>query len=118
MSVGTGEEVYRGDSFAVIAQKRQPALAELRVPGARLIQREMVDLRYVEAEHQKLAVNTRCTPGRVLGNHAEDQLADLLGDSPATAVILASVILFAVFGKATDSMMNSVGHRLLGHRAR
>jgi sulfonate transport system permease protein len=34
------------------------------------------------------------------------------------AVILASVILFAVFGKATDWMMNAVGRKLLGHRAR
>jgi sulfonate transport system permease protein len=34
------------------------------------------------------------------------------------AVILASVILFAVFGKTTDWMMNAVGRRLLGHRAR
>ena len=33
------------------------------------------------------------------------------------AVILASVILFAVFGKATDWMMNAVGRKLLGHRA-
>ena len=34
------------------------------------------------------------------------------------AVILASVMLFAVFGKATDWMMNAIGRRLLGHRAR
>jgi sulfonate transport system permease protein len=34
------------------------------------------------------------------------------------AVILASVILFAVFGKVSDSMMNVVGRKLLGHRAR
>jgi sulfonate transport system permease protein len=34
------------------------------------------------------------------------------------AVILASVILFAVFGKATDWMMIAIGRRLLGHRAR
>jgi sulfonate transport system permease protein len=34
------------------------------------------------------------------------------------AVILASVILFAVFGKATDWTMNAIGRRLLGHRAR
>jgi sulfonate transport system permease protein len=34
------------------------------------------------------------------------------------AVILASVILFAVFGKVSDWGMNSVGRRLLGHRAR
>ena len=34
------------------------------------------------------------------------------------AVILASVILFAIFGKITDWMMNAAGRRLLGHRAR
>jgi sulfonate transport system permease protein len=34
------------------------------------------------------------------------------------AIILASVILFAVFGKASDWMMNAAGRRLLGHRAR
>jgi sulfonate transport system permease protein len=34
------------------------------------------------------------------------------------AVILASVILFAVFGKTTDWMMIAIGRRLLGHRAR
>jgi sulfonate transport system permease protein len=34
------------------------------------------------------------------------------------AVILASVILFAIFGKITDWGMNAVGRRLLGHRAR
>ena len=33
------------------------------------------------------------------------------------AVILASVILFAIFGKITDWMMNAAGRRLLGHRA-
>ena len=34
------------------------------------------------------------------------------------AVILASVILFAVLGKVSDWMMNAFGRRLLGHRAR
>jgi sulfonate transport system permease protein len=34
------------------------------------------------------------------------------------AVILASVILFAIFGKVSDWGMNGVGRRLLGHRAR
>jgi sulfonate transport system permease protein len=33
-------------------------------------------------------------------------------------VILASVILFAIFGKVTDWSMNAVGRKLLGHRAR
>jgi sulfonate transport system permease protein len=34
------------------------------------------------------------------------------------AIILASLILFAVFGKTTDWIMNTIGRRLLGHRAR
>jgi sulfonate transport system permease protein len=34
------------------------------------------------------------------------------------SIILASVILFAAFGKATDWMINEIGRRLLGHRAR
>ncbi|HXC43922.1 MAG TPA: ABC transporter permease [Candidatus Dormibacteraeota bacterium] len=34
------------------------------------------------------------------------------------AIILASVILFAVCGKVTDWMMNEMGRRLLGHRSR
>jgi sulfonate transport system permease protein len=33
------------------------------------------------------------------------------------SIIVASVILFAIFGKASDWMMNTVGRRLLGHRA-
>jgi sulfonate transport system permease protein len=35
-----------------------------------------------------------------------------------SAIILASVILFAIFGKVTDWGMNAVGCRLLGHRVR
>jgi sulfonate transport system permease protein len=34
------------------------------------------------------------------------------------AVILASVILFAIFGKVTDWSLNAAGRELLGHRAR
>jgi sulfonate transport system permease protein len=34
------------------------------------------------------------------------------------AIILASVFLFAVLGKLTDWMMNAIGQKLLGHRAR
>jgi len=34
------------------------------------------------------------------------------------SIILASVILFAILGKTTDWMMNAIGRRLLGHRAR
>ncbi len=52
---------------------------------------------------------------------ASSGLGYLMVDGEMTgraAVILASVILFAAFGKATDWGMNAVGRRLLGHRAR
>jgi sulfonate transport system permease protein len=52
---------------------------------------------------------------------ASSGLGYLMVDGQMTgrpAIILASVILFAVLGKATDWMMNAVGRRLLGHRAR
>jgi sulfonate transport system permease protein len=34
------------------------------------------------------------------------------------SIILASVILFAIFGKVTDWSLNAAGRKLLGHRAR
>ena len=33
----------------------------------------------IEPEHEKLAVNARCAPGRVLGDHTKDQIPYLVG---------------------------------------
>jgi sulfonate transport system permease protein len=52
---------------------------------------------------------------------ASSGLGYLMVDGEMTgraAVMLATVILFAIFGKTTDWMMNAAGRRLLGHRAR
>jgi sulfonate transport system permease protein len=52
---------------------------------------------------------------------ASSGLGFLMVDGQMTgraAIILASVILFAVCGKATDWVMSAVGRRLLGYRAR
>jgi sulfonate transport system permease protein len=52
---------------------------------------------------------------------ASSGLGYLMVDGQMTgrpAIILASVILFAVCGKATDWMMSALGAKLLGHRAR
>lgn len=38
-------------------------------------------LRNLEAKHLQLSVNTRCTPGRVLGDHAEDEFTQFHTDT-------------------------------------
>lgn len=52
---------------------------------------------------------------------ASSGLGYLMVDGQMTgraAIIIASVILFALCGKVTDWMMNALGAKLLGHRAR
>jgi sulfonate transport system permease protein len=52
---------------------------------------------------------------------ASSGLGYLMVDGEMTgraSIILASVILFAIFGKVTDWSLNAAGRELLGHRAR
>jgi sulfonate transport system permease protein len=52
---------------------------------------------------------------------ASSGLGYLMVDGEMTgraSIILASVILFAIFGKVTDWSLNAAGRKLLGHRAR
>ncbi len=73
-----GEEVHRRDGFPVFSNKGEPAFGWLRVsrrsfhpPGNR-------SFRDIETEHEKFAVDARPSPGRILGNHPEDQLTNFL----------------------------------------
>ena len=79
-----GKEVHGSKEFAVIAQECQPSLCG--VWTARRMPHPSCDasLRNLESEHDEFAVNARRPPSRILRNHLEDQLADLLADgSPA-----------------------------------
>src|ERR1700675_1787960 len=73
-----GEEIHGGDGFAMMAEKSQPPPTRLWISGRSLHPAGDASLRYIEAEHQKLAADGGATPGGVLGYHAEDQVLDLV----------------------------------------
>src|SRR5262249_5068617 len=76
-----GEEIHRRDGFSMVSQERKPALGGLGVPRRSFDPSRNGSFSYIEPEHSEFAVNPRRTPGRILGHHAEDQAAHLLGHS-------------------------------------
>ena len=81
------EEVHRCARLAVIPQKGQPALSRFRISGCTLHPPGDGSLRDLEAQHEKFAVDARSTPGRVLGNHLENQISDFFGESSSTKLL-------------------------------
>jgi len=76
--VGDGEEVHRPNGYPVISQNASQRLLALESLGARFIQREMVRSENIERQHEKLPVNARVLPGRILRDHSEDQITNSL----------------------------------------
>ena len=79
------EEIHCRDGFAVITQERQPTFCGFWMPGCSPHPAGDGRFRYLEAEHEKFPVDARRTPCWILRDHLEDQLTDLLGDSPSSA---------------------------------
>jgi len=80
------EKVHRGDRLTMITQKRKPAFGKFGISRRFAHPAGDRSLGNVKAEHEKLTVNPRCSPGRILGNHLEYQVSGLSRDpSPATA---------------------------------
>ena len=69
------EEVHRCNRFAVIAQKGRQTYCRFGIPRRISHPPQRAPLRNIEARHLQLAMNTRGTPGPILGNHAEDEFA-------------------------------------------
>jgi hypothetical protein len=69
------EEIHRGDSFTMIAQKSRPSFSRLRTSRCFPHPAQDGSLRNIETQHLQFTVDARCAPGRVLGDHAEDQFA-------------------------------------------
>ena len=75
------EQVHRCDLWHMIAQKRPPALIRRSaVPSDDILRHS--GLSDLEAELQKLAVDARRTPERVLNAHLLDQRTQICGRPP------------------------------------
>jgi hypothetical protein len=120
-----GEEVHRSNGFTMITQERKPAFRGFGVSRRFTHPAGDRSLGNVEAEHEKLAMNPGCSPGRILGNHLEYQIPNLYRDpSPATAraanprqdapieLKSSSVPLNNGFGKHDDERLLPVGPAL------
>jgi len=75
-----GEEVHGHDDLAVIAKESRPALAGVVGKGqAPEVPRDGA-FRDIEAEFQKLPVNSRSTPGGIFFSHLSDESSNLAID--------------------------------------
>ena len=71
-----GEEIHRSNGLAMVSEERQPALRGIWISASR-----DTPFREIETQLEKFAVNARRSPGRILGNHTENQGADLFADT-------------------------------------
>jgi len=76
------EEIHRGDSFPTVVQKGEPALGWLGVPRRSFHPAGDRSLRDSKTGHEEFTMDARRSPGRVLRDHTEDQIPNLLGNSP------------------------------------
>jgi hypothetical protein len=76
--VRDGEEIHRGDGFPRVAQKCEPALDWLSVPRRSFHAARNRPLGNNKTQHEKFAMDAWRFPGRVLDDHLEDQLSNLL----------------------------------------
>lgn len=72
------KEIHRRDRLPMIAKKGEPALRWIRGPWGSSHPAGDRSLGNIETQHEKLAVDARCAPSRVLDDHAEDQVPYLL----------------------------------------
>jgi hypothetical protein len=76
-----GEEIHRRNGLAMISEERQPSLRGIWISRSSLDPPRDTPFREIETQLDQLAVNARCSPGRILGNHTEDQGPDLFADT-------------------------------------
>jgi len=71
---GHREEIHCGNRFPVVSQKREPALGWLGIPRRPMHPPGGGSLGDIKTEHEKFAMDARRSPGRIFGNHPEDQV--------------------------------------------
>src|ERR1022692_1008861 len=67
-----GEEVHRGNRFAMASQKYEPSFRRLRSAWSASHPTGNGSLGNIESEHQEFTVNSRRSPRQVLDDHSED----------------------------------------------
>jgi len=70
-------EIHRRDHRTVIAQEGPALPAETGAPGGAFHPARDRPLGNLETQHPQFAMDARCTPSRIVGHPAEDQLPDL-----------------------------------------
>ena len=82
-----GKEIHGGDGFPVITKKGKPTLSRLTVPRCSLHPAGSGSLGNIKTQHEQFAVDARRTPSRILGDHAEDQIPNLLGGRSSASLL-------------------------------
>ena len=72
-----GEEIHGRNGLAMVSEERQPALHGIWISRSSPDPSPDTPFRELETQLEQFAVNARCSPGRILGNHTENQGADL-----------------------------------------
>ena len=82
-----GEEIHGGYRFAVVFEERHPALCRFGISRNFPRPAQHSSFRNVEAQHLQLAVDSRCFPGPVLGNHAKDEFLQFPADAFSSCAV-------------------------------
>src|ERR1700676_2109245 len=78
-----GEEVHRSNGLAMVSEERQPSLCRVWISRGSPDPSRDTSFREIETQLEQFAVNARCSPGRILGHHTEDQGANFFADALA-----------------------------------
>ena len=76
-----GEEIHCSNGLAMVSEERQPSLHGIWISRSSPDPSRDTPFRDLATQLEQFAVNARCSPGRILGNHTEDQGADLFADT-------------------------------------
>lgn len=76
-----GEEVHRRNGLAMVSEERQPSFHGMCISRGSPDPSRDTPFRDIETEFEQFAVNALSSPGQILGNHTEDQVANLFADT-------------------------------------
>src|SRR4029077_19324974 len=76
-----GEEIHCRNGLTMVSEERQPSLHGIWNSRSSPDASRDTPFRELETQLEKFAVNARCSPGRILGNHTENQGAHLFADT-------------------------------------